>query len=134
MKVFRGTLGAAVALLLLLLLVFVVEPEMLSVADESGPPRIFEFEKHEVVRVEVVKPGDEAVVLDGCHVLPPWSRRDAARRRCIIPASQVHPLVGVALLYETKAKPHCSVRRGRRRRLRGRQRCGLARRQHVPPR
>ncbi|MEC8425520.1 MAG: DUF4340 domain-containing protein, partial [Myxococcota bacterium] len=28
-----------------------------------GPPRIFEFEKHEVVRVEVVKPGDEAVVL-----------------------------------------------------------------------
>ena len=63
MKAFRGTLLAAATLVLVALVLFVVKPDILSESAESGPPRIFEFEKHEVVRVEVVKPGEDAVVL-----------------------------------------------------------------------
>jgi hypothetical protein len=63
MKAFRGTILAAVALVALALVVFLVKPDLLSGDEDAGPPRIFEFEKHEVVKVEVVKPGEDSVVL-----------------------------------------------------------------------
>lgn len=63
MKAFRGTILAALALVALAVVVFLVKPDLLSGDAETGPPRIFEFEKHEVVKVEVVKPGEGPVVL-----------------------------------------------------------------------
>lgn len=62
MKVFRGTLISALLLLAVGALVFFVRPDLFQGKPE-GPPRLFEFEKHELMRVEVTRPDGEVVAL-----------------------------------------------------------------------
>lgn len=62
MKAFRGTLVMAVALVALAIIVLVARPDLLE-GDPEGPPQIFAFEKHEVVRVEVQRPDGSTVAL-----------------------------------------------------------------------
>lgn len=62
MKAFRGTLIAGLLLLLAVIAVLVARPELLA-PDDPGPVRIFTFEKHEVTRVEVERPGADRIVL-----------------------------------------------------------------------
>jgi hypothetical protein len=62
-KAFRGTLIAAIGLLLLAVVVFVVKPDLFKADVDDGPPRLFEFEKHELVRVRVERPGVDPLAL-----------------------------------------------------------------------
>ncbi len=62
MQAFRGTLIAALALILVAVAYFVLRPEPTEkVVDEA--PRLFAFEKHELVRVAVQRPDGTSVVL-----------------------------------------------------------------------
>jgi hypothetical protein len=62
MRAFRGTLLAAAALVILAVVVLVMRPELLE-GEPEGPPRLFEFEKHELVRVEVARPDGRTLAL-----------------------------------------------------------------------
>lgn len=62
MKAFRGTLLALVALVLVAAVVFMVMPPSDNVV-QSDAVRLFSFEKHELVRISVVQPGNDPIVL-----------------------------------------------------------------------
>ena len=62
MKAFRGTLLALVALVLVAAVVYMVKPPSSGEA-QSDAVRLFSFEKHELVRISVVQPGSEPIVL-----------------------------------------------------------------------
>jgi hypothetical protein len=62
MKAFRGTLIAAAVLLGVGASYLVLRPD-LTVEDAASGPRLFAFEKHELVKVRVQRPGAEDVVL-----------------------------------------------------------------------
>jgi hypothetical protein len=60
-KAFRGTAIAAVLLALVVLAVWWARPEVLLEVSEGEHPKIFGFEKHDMVRVDVKRP-------DGSHI------------------------------------------------------------------
>ena len=62
MKAFRGSMIAAALLLAALVLVWWVKPAVFEPTIVEGS-NIFSFEKHELVRVAVERPGDESIVL-----------------------------------------------------------------------
>ena len=62
MKAFRGSLLAAAVLLLVGVLVFMLRPEPVD-KDAVEGVRIFEFEKHELTRVHVERPGADPITL-----------------------------------------------------------------------
>lgn len=107
MKAFRGTLLAAAALLLLGLLVFWLKPELFDGDAPSGPPRIFQFEKHEVVKVEVIKPGEGPVVLlekDGQWTIE-GTGFEAGRSMVNRVKHQLHDLTARATVVESPDAP-----------------------------
>ena len=107
MKAFRGTLIAAVALVLVAVVVLVVRPDLLDGETPAGPPRIFEFEKHEVVRVEVVKPGEDPVVLaeqDGQWTIE-GTGFEAGRSMVNRVKHQLHDLTARATVVEDPESP-----------------------------
>jgi len=61
-KAFRGTLIAGLLLLLAVAAILLARPDLLA-PEDTGPVRIFTFEKHEVTRVEVERPGADRIVL-----------------------------------------------------------------------
>jgi len=62
MKAFRGTAIAAVLAGLLGCVVWFLRPDLLS-SDPVGHPKLFTFEKHAMVRVDVRRPGAEDIAL-----------------------------------------------------------------------
>ncbi len=62
MKAFRGTAMALLTLVVVGALVWLFKPAMF-VPDPVGNPQLFRFEKHELTRVEVLRPEGENVVL-----------------------------------------------------------------------
>ena len=106
MKAFRGTLIAAVALVLLAVTVLVVRPDLFE-RDEEGPPRLFEFEKHELVRVEVVRAGGDALVLaesDGRWAIE-GTDFTAGRSMVNRVKHQIHDLTARATVVEDPEQP-----------------------------
>jgi hypothetical protein len=64
MKAFRGTLLALLLLVVVGVVVWVVHPAMLFPEKPvEAEPRLFEFEKHEMVKAEVTRPDGETIVL-----------------------------------------------------------------------
>ncbi len=61
MKAFRGTAIAAIVLALVVLVVWLVRPDVFSGVQEGEHPKLFQFEKHAMVRVDVHRP-------DGTHI------------------------------------------------------------------
>jgi hypothetical protein len=107
MKAFRGTMLAAIALVALAVVVFLVKPDLLKPEQDDGPPRIFEFEKHEVVKVEVNKPGDDAVVLvekDGQWTIE-GTGYEAGRSMVNRVKHQLHDLTARATVVENPESP-----------------------------
>lgn len=107
MKAFRGTILAAIALVALAAVVFLVKPDLLSGEEDSGPPRIFEFEKHEVVKVQVKKPGEDAVVLvekDGQWTIE-GTGFEAGRSMVNRVKHQLHDLTARATVVENPDSP-----------------------------
>ncbi|NOY25937.1 MAG: hypothetical protein GXP62_08710, partial [Oligoflexia bacterium] len=62
MKAFRGTLIAALLLVMVGVLVFFLRPTPTNPKAVDGV-RIFDFEKHELVRVHVERPGADPITL-----------------------------------------------------------------------
>ena len=62
MKTFRGSVIAVALLAAALVLAWWVKPAAFQSSIEEGDT-IFSFEKHELVRVSVNRPGDESIVL-----------------------------------------------------------------------
>jgi len=62
MKAYRGTLVSFILLIVVGALVWALKPAVF-MSDPVGTPQLFRFEKHEMVRVEVVRPDDTRVVL-----------------------------------------------------------------------
>jgi hypothetical protein len=107
MKAFRGTVIAAVALALLAVAVFVVKPDLFSGAEDTGPPRLFEFEKHEVTRVQVDRPDGERVVLteqDGEWIIESTGHT-AGRSMVNRVKHQLHDLTARATVVEDPDSP-----------------------------
>jgi hypothetical protein len=63
MKAFRGTLLALIVLALVAGVVFLVRPPSTEVTVDGEGERLFTFEKHELVRIEVTQPDKAAVAL-----------------------------------------------------------------------
>jgi len=63
MKAFRGTLAAAVVLALVAVFFLVVKPE-LGTPEPVGHPKLFQFEKHELVRVQVDRTDGDSIILE----------------------------------------------------------------------
>ncbi len=66
MKAFRGTLIAAAILAAIAVITLLARPELLDpdrYTEPVGHPRLFEFEKHELVKVEVKRPDGDTVTL-----------------------------------------------------------------------
>ncbi len=71
MKAFRGTLAAAVLLALVLAVTGWLKPDLL-MGEPVGHPRLFRFEKHELVRVDVQRPDGDNISLmeqDGAWII-----------------------------------------------------------------
>jgi len=106
-KAFRGTLVAAVALALLAAVVFFVKPDLLTGEEDAGPPRLFEFEKHEVVRVQVDRPDGERVVLlekDGAWIIESTGHT-AGKSMVNRVKHQLHDLTARATVVEDPESP-----------------------------
>ena len=63
MKAFRGTAIAALLLAIVAAIVWWARPEVFSGVQEGDPPKIFSFEKHDMVRVDVQRPDGTQVAL-----------------------------------------------------------------------
>ncbi len=106
MKAFRGTLIAAVALLLLVGAVLLLRPDLLSDGPE-GPPRLFQFEKHELVRIEVARPDGDVIALaekDGQWTIE-GTDFTAGRSMVNRVKHQIHDLTARATVVEDPEQP-----------------------------
>ena len=63
MKAFRGTILSALLLLIVGAVVLILRPDLLSSEVESTETRLFTFEKHELVHVDVIRPDGSTVGL-----------------------------------------------------------------------
>ncbi|MBN1336963.1 MAG: DUF4340 domain-containing protein [Deltaproteobacteria bacterium] len=106
MKAFRGTLIATLALLVVVLVVFLVDRGRRETEVQESPA-LFQFEKADVVRVEIVRP-DSTLVLaeqpDGQWIVegPGWP---AARSMVNRVKHQIHDLTARATVVEAPEAP-----------------------------
>ena len=106
MKAFRGTLLALLLLLVLVAVVYAVRPAVFE-GEAELTPRLFEFEKHELVHVEVVSPDGEVIVLkedEGRWVI---EGTDFVAGRSMVNRvkHQIHDLTARALVVESPEAP-----------------------------
>ena len=106
MKAFRGTLVALVVLLIVGALVWTQRPAVFDAEVVEGA-RIFQFEKHELVRVEVDRPEAERIVLverDGEWSIE-GSGHQAGRSMVNRVKHQIHDLAARAAVVEAPENP-----------------------------
>jgi hypothetical protein len=101
MKPFRGTIMAFVAFMAVGLILWVLKPETFR-ADPVGEPRLFQFEKHELVRVDVQRPDGSSVTLletDGRWIIEKTGH-EAGRSMVNRVKHQIHDLTARASVVE----------------------------------
>ena len=106
MKAFKGTLVATVALIIIGTLVWTQRPAVFT-PDVVEGTRIFQFEKHELVRVEVDRPQAERIVLveqDGGWIIE-GSGHQAGRSMVNRVKHQIHDLSARAAVVEAPENP-----------------------------
>ena len=106
MKAFKGTLVAAVVLVVVGALVWTQRPAVFT-PDVVEGTRIFQFEKHELVRVEVDRPQAERIVLveqDGGWIIE-GSGHQAGRSMVNRVKHQIHDLSARAAVVEAPENP-----------------------------
>ena len=106
MKAWRGTLLAALVLALAAVFFFIVKPATIDVGP-VGEPRIFTFEKHELVRVDVSRPdaADIALVETEGHWEIEGTGFEAGRSMVNRVKHQLHDLTARATVVESTDNP-----------------------------
>ena len=106
MKAYRGSLIAVFVMVLLAVLVKWQQPAFLGPTVSEGD-QIFSFEKHELSRVSVERPGEDAIVLmeqDGTWIIES-SGHSAGRSMVNRIKHQIHDLTARAVVVETADNP-----------------------------
>ncbi|MDG1480520.1 MAG: DUF4340 domain-containing protein [Myxococcota bacterium] len=100
MKAFRGTILALIVLALVAGVVFMLKPPAVDVGVEGDGERLFTFEKHELVRIEVTQPGKEPVALieEDAQWLIDGTDKVASRSMVNRAKHQIHDLTSRATL------------------------------------
>ncbi|MFT5682684.1 MAG: hypothetical protein ACI8RZ_003608 [Myxococcota bacterium] len=100
MKTFRGTLLALIVLALVAGVVLMVKPTTTGVEIDGDGERLFTFEKHELVRIQVTQPGKEPVALieEEAQWLIDGTDKVASRSMVNRAKHQIHDLTSRATL------------------------------------